>query len=109
MHTCSLSFSDNNIPLINVSAYSQANLSDQNIICLLDSGADVDYVDSNLIEAMHLNNKKYIITCINCLTCSGVQNNCHPILGLINLTINYTDELGSKHRIAIKAHIVNSL
>ncbi len=81
---CSLSLSDNNIPLMNISAYSQANLSDQNIICLLDSGADVDYVDSNLIEAMHLNNKKYIITCINCLTCSGVQNNCHPILGLIN-------------------------
>ena len=42
-------------------------------------------------------------------SCSVVQDNCHTILGSINLQINYTNELGQNYNLTIKAHIVNNL
>ena len=73
---------------------------------MLDLGADVDYVDVALVDNMRANN--LIINCVNCFTCSGVQA-CHPIPGLINLTISYNNELGQKYSITIKAHLVKNL
>ena len=104
---CSISAPENlNIPLINVHISSQNSLGAKDITCLLDSGADVDYVDAALVDNMRANN--LIINCVNYFTCSGIQA-CHPITGLINLTISYTNELGQHYNIVIKAHIVKNL
>ena len=98
---------DIDLPLINTVVSSQASLGSQDISCLLDTGADVDYVDSKLIVAMRAS--KFIINCNNCSTCSGVHSNCHAIAGIINLSVSFTNELNQQYTIMVKAHIVDNL
>ena len=84
-----------------MSMSSKNSLEAKDITCLLDSGADVDYVDAALVENIRATN--LITNCVNCFTCSGVQA-CHSIL-----TVSYTNELGQHYSIVIKAHIVKNL
>ncbi len=104
---CYMSTVDNvNIPLINVYILSQANMEPKRTECLLDSGADVNYIDLDFINIINANN--LIKDCLNCILCTGT-NDCHPIEGVINLTINYTSEQDINYSITILVHIVRDL
>jgi hypothetical protein len=75
--------------------------------CLLDSGADVSYISLDMVKALDAN--KYLISCINCFTCTGAGDTCHSIVGLINLTISYVNELSQRLTLKLSAHVIKEL
>ena len=99
--------SSSNLPCFPMHVSSQNQRKNHKVDCLLDTGADVNYISLNLISILDAN--KYLITCNDCSTCSGVKDICHSISGLININVNYTNELNQTLTITIKAHVVNNL
>jgi transposase InsO family protein len=95
------------LPLIDVIIAVQGNRNLTKAKCLLDSGADVSYISLDMVKALDAN--KYLISCINCFTCTGTGDTCHSIVGLINLTISYVNELSQRLTLKLSAHVIKEL
>ena len=103
---CYMSNDDYKTPLIYVNISCQTSSKSIDTTCLLDSGADVDYVNLNIVN--NLNAHSLTKPCINCKFISGVQSS-HSIIGVIDLIINYTCERNLSYTLTSKAHIVKDL